>query len=178
MLLPAVCLPRFGAAAELPTLAGLGEIIMSIPEFIQSWPVIIQGALGSALFWLILVLGQKSVQFITSKLRKDKETAEFFALMAWSHKTHYPDSNTRAFFTCLYSAIHYLVKAIIIIIVAWLSSPLSQVFWIAGNIISIYFLFRALSSVPHLASLGDVDARLDQIFKSGLSDKKDKDVPS
>jgi hypothetical protein len=45
-------------------------------DAIKAWPIIIQGALGSALFWLVLVVGQKitnalSIRFSTqSKSRR------------------------------------------------------------------------------------------------------------
>jgi hypothetical protein len=38
-----------------------------VVEIILAWPAIVQGALGSGLFWLILLLGQKSSSVSTSK---------------------------------------------------------------------------------------------------------------
>jgi hypothetical protein len=34
-------------------------------DTILKWPIIVQGALGSGLFWLVLFMGQKSVNKIS-----------------------------------------------------------------------------------------------------------------
>jgi hypothetical protein len=137
---------------------------MAILEMVQDWPVIVQGALGSALFALVLFLGQSTTRFLTTRLRAEKETAEFFALVAWSNKRPYAERSTRGFFTCIYAALHFFLKAMIVLVLAWIVSPLNYVIAVVGYLISLYYLFRALSRVPHLSDLGNVDSRLDEQF--------------
>jgi hypothetical protein len=145
---------------------------MSLSEWIQSWPVIVQGAIGSALFAFILFIGQVITRFAMTRLRSEKETAEFFALMAWSHKRPYIELSTRSFFSCIYAALHFFLKAMIVLVAAWILAPLSYIISIVGYLISVYYLFRALARVPHLSDLGDVDARLDERFAKKKSSGK------
>jgi len=144
---------------------------MTISVLIADWPVIIQGAMGSALFMLLLFLGQWLTRFVANKVKIDKETSEFFALLAWSHGDPYQKRSTYGFFACLYAAVHYFLKAMIILVTTWLLTPLGVVFVAVGHIICAYYLFRALSCVPHLSGLGDVDDRLDDIMAE--SDRND-----
>ena len=125
---------------------------MDIFEEILKWPIIVQGALGSALFWLVLLLGQKSTNFLASKVSSDKQVATFFCHLAKSAPNQ--DQKVRGFFYCLYGAFHYFLKAFIVIVLALLISPYNHVASIAGYLISLYFLFRSLSYVQHFSSLG------------------------
>ncbi|WP_219583707.1 hypothetical protein, partial [Vibrio parahaemolyticus] len=47
---------------------------MNIIDTITAWPVIVQGALGSALFAITSFLGQKIVRFFFSKWEKYSRT--------------------------------------------------------------------------------------------------------
>ena len=64
---------------------------MEIINAITEWPVIIQGALGSALFWLIIETGQRTTRKFSAKLGEDHRTANWFSLAA--HEA--PPGNTR-----------------------------------------------------------------------------------
>jgi hypothetical protein len=39
-------------------------------EIIKAWPIIVQGALGSALFWLLMIIGQKLASFSAAYMSK------------------------------------------------------------------------------------------------------------
>ena len=84
---------------------------MDMIKTITDWPAIVQGVLGSALFWIILELGQQSFRHISTKLGKDKTTAKSFALTA--HEAVGELQVTARFF-CLYGSAHYFVKAMIV----------------------------------------------------------------
>lgn len=46
------------------------EIMSEVITIIKDWPIIVQGALGSALFWLFLVISQKIAVVVKEKLSK------------------------------------------------------------------------------------------------------------
>ena len=138
---------------------------MDIFQQILEWPVIIQGALGSALFWVILFFGQKSTIFLSSKISEDKDVATYFCLTAKSAPSH--EQKTRGFLCCIYGAIHYLIKALIIIVVSLFVLPINNVVPMVGFPISLYFLFRSLSYVQHFTSLGSHQESLNQLIEIG-----------
>jgi hypothetical protein len=55
---------------------------MEVVNEILKWPIIIQGALGSLLFWIIFVLGQKLFNLLDSKLRKEQKLGRSFGKIA------------------------------------------------------------------------------------------------
>ena len=126
---------------------------MDLVNQILKWPVIIQGALGSFLFWLIFNLGQKGSMFLLSKLKSENELGKSFARLAREsfHNKIYPVSNY-AFFVSIYAAMHYLLEFVIASFIALLVSNFIPVFAYIGYALAFYFLFRALSYVPHFAT--------------------------
>lgn len=136
---------------------------MDIIKTIADWPVIVQGALGSALFWAILELGQRAMKAISARLSLDKTTANWFALAAHEAPARVADE---ARFFCLYGALHYTVKALIVVVLSWAVSPLLEAFASAGYVIAAYFLFRALTYVPHTDSLGPIPERKKRFTES------------
>jgi len=126
---------------------------MEVFTYIESLPAFVQGILGSAFFAFILFIGQKAILFTSSKLNKDKLVANSFALMA--KETGSNDTRVRSYLTCLYGSIHYFLKGIIVLVLSYLSTEFNYIISLVGYFISIYFLFRSLSYVPHFDSLKD-----------------------
>ncbi|RCW95831.1 hypothetical protein [Marinomonas foliarum] len=124
---------------------------MELVEEILKWPVIIQGALGSFLFWFILWAGQKSVNFASTKVSEEKETAIYFA-KTFAESEIGSDIQDRSFQNSMYGALHYFVKSILVIVMSMLLGYLLPVFKLVGFLIAAYFLFRSLSYVPHFDS--------------------------
>lgn len=129
---------------------------MDIVKTVTDWPVIVQGALGSALFWAILEIGQRSIRRVAARLGSDKKTANWFALAA--HEAS-GEGGAKARFICLYGAMHYVLKGLIVTVLSWAVSPLLDVFAVVGYLIAAFFFFRALAFVPHTASLGPIPER-------------------
>jgi len=136
---------------------------MDIFNTILKWPVIIQGALGSGLFWLLLLAGQVFVDKLSAKLNKDKQTGRDVALLARAESNR--KMAAEAFFSCLYGSLHYFIKAMIVIVLALLISPINHVISIVGYLISVYFLFRALSWVPHFDTFGTMEEAKEKLKK-------------
>lgn len=143
---------------------------MDIVKVVTDWPVIVQGALGSALFWAILEIGQRSVRKFATRLGSDKKTANWFALAA--HEAS-GEAKAHARFICLYGAMHYVLKGLIVAILSWAISPLLDVFAAVGYLIAAYFFFRALAFVPHTASLGSIPERRRR-FEAGVAEVNKK----
>jgi hypothetical protein len=129
---------------------------MDIVKTVTDWPVIVQGALGSALFWAILELGQRGLRKLTSKVSSDNETANWFALASLEAS---PPMIEKARYMCLYAALHYLLKASIVSVLSVAVSSFVDVFAIVGYLIAVYYLFRALAYVPHIETFGPIKER-------------------
>ena len=144
---------------------------MELINEILKWPMIVQGALGSLLFWVVFKIGELSIKTITSKLSKDHELGNFFAL-TW-RATEYKDVNASAFSCAIYGALHYFIKGFLIYILALIVAPLNQVFNTVGLLISAYFLFRSISYIPHTSKFGsqkEAEKKLDKCIKKKKSE--------
>ncbi len=143
------------------------ELIQKITE----WPIIVQGALGSALFWVLLVIGRKIASFITEKLsyfskqsQIDSKQAEILRLSAIESEN--PAEVVMGLTGLIYGAIHNIVLALIMVVLGLIFQQFIYVFGIVGYLIGLYFLFRALVLVQ------DID---DEI-PAGRIDKLAKEV--
>lgn len=146
---------------------------MDILKTVTDWPVIVQGALGSALFWAILEIGQRSLRKFAERVGDDKKTANWFALAA--HET-LGEVGAQARFFCLYGAVHYIVKGLIITVLSCAVLPLLHIFAVVGYLIAAYFFFRALAFVPHTTSLGPIAERRQRFNESIANFKSRKDT--
>ncbi|WP_126971136.1 hypothetical protein [Xanthomonas sp. BRIP62411] len=125
---------------------------MNAIDQILQWPVIVQGALGSLLFWIAYEIGSRATNSISKKLGKDKRVALWFSLSSVVSDDRARRDSLRI--TCLYGALHYAIKAILLFAFAWASSLFNKTFGAVGCFVGIYFLFRALSYVPHFDKFG------------------------
>ena len=124
---------------------------MGIIEQILQWPVIIQGAIGSALFTFVLYLGQKLTNWGGKKLGSDKDVANFFA-KAFVASEMGSDLQIYAFHNSIYGCVHYFIKASLVLTLSMLLGLVIPLFEYIGYLMAVYFLFRSLSYVPHFNS--------------------------
>lgn len=129
---------------------------MDIIKTVTDWPVIVQGALGSALFWAVLEVGQRIAKKTASRVTSDRWAANTFALVALEAEGEFA---TFSRFLCVYATLHYLAKAAVVTVLSFAISPAVDVFASVGYLIAIYFLFRALAFVPHTTSWGSLEDR-------------------
>jgi len=137
---------------------------MNIIKVISDWPVIVQGALGAALFWLVLELGQRVIRKVSKKLGEDRQTANWFSLAG--HYAPVGELRNTGRFICLYGAMHYLLKALIVAVLAFAVSGFIAVFADVGYFICVYFLFRALAFVPHTSHHGQPEEAKKKFLES------------
>ncbi len=127
------------------------EIILKVTE----WPVIIQGALGSGLFWLLLILGTKTTNFISNKIGSFTENASIENKRAEVLRYKAIESDDPALASLgviglIYGAFHYIVKALIMIVFGLIFQPIIYIFGIVAYIVALYFLFRAYHIVKDM----------------------------
>nr|WP_298115038.1 hypothetical protein [uncultured Pseudomonas sp.] len=125
---------------------------MDVLNEILEWPVIVQGALGSFLFWALFKLGDFLARYSTKRLSREKKVAHYFSLL-W-HSEDIDSTGEYAYQVCIYGALHYLIKALVFITLAFIASTFNEVFFIIGLTIAAYFLFRSISYIPHSDSHG------------------------
>ncbi len=136
-------------------------------EAVKAWPVIIQGALGSALFWLILLAGQwltekanKSSSAFLVKTKKSSLINERVRLGALKAQ-----GKDKALFTTmlLYRMSRPLLMGLIWMVLGLAFDSILGVFSIIGYLGSLYYLFLALGIVKAIKFEGDIDSRLKEL---------------
>ncbi|MCX4190850.1 hypothetical protein [Methylophaga sp. OBS3] len=136
-------------------------------EAIKNWPVIVQGALGSAAFWLLLVVIQRVYQFVdhrVSKISRNNRKSELIneRLKLGLKMTKGKD---RALFApvLVYRMSRPFLKALIWLALGLLFTPASTVLSSVGYIGSIYYLVKALVVVSPFSFEGDPKTRMEEI---------------
>ena len=139
-----------------------------IIKTITEWPVIIQGALGSALFAFISYIGNKMIKhlyFIWNKY--SKENAEILD----SHKQGLIEAHLERDFVelnnvmtvMIFCSLHYLMKATLFVSLGYMAESFIPIFGVVGYFIGFTFLFKAMTYSPHLKFLGKSDDELQDI---------------
>jgi len=136
-------------------------------EAIKAWPVIVQGALGSAAFWLLLNLGQwlteRTSKSTSSFLHKTKKSALINERMRLGAlKAQGRDKALFASFL-VYRMSRPLIIALIWLVLGQIFNSVIGVFSIIGYLGAIYYLFVALGIVKAVNYDGDIDARIKDI---------------
>lgn len=125
---------------------------MDIIDKILEWPVIIQGILGSFLFWLIFTISQKIIHISTKKIKEDKELGSAWGRFARDdfYEGNFK-SSTYSFFICIYGALHYFLKFVIVVFISEIVKDFIPVFAYVGYMLAFYFIFRSISYVTHFS---------------------------
>ncbi|MBA2083780.1 hypothetical protein [Aeromonas veronii] len=130
---------------------------------IKAWPIIVQGALGSGLFWLILVLLQKISLKITgylSHLFKESEKSEIrteLLKILMTEAAGIEKLNYAA--PILYRMARPFLRAILWLVLGLFVGSIISIFGIIGYIGSIYYLLQALNVVSAYKYNGDLEER-------------------
>ena len=134
---------------------------------IKDWPVILQGALGSAAFWVFLMSGQKLIEIghssTISLLAGARKSALINERIRLSTLTatgiHKPLHSSML----IYRMSRHLLKALIWMVLGNIFDSLIGVFAIIGYLGALYYLFKALDVVKPIKYDGDVQARINEI---------------
>ncbi|EKZ9226930.1 hypothetical protein [Vibrio vulnificus] len=115
-------------------------------------PAIVQGALGSALFAIVLWLLKLGssflivrVSFLDNKMKVHKINAQLVRCKAFQHGE--PETMTFALVGLIYLALANILKAVICLIVGYGLSSYISIFSDISLVFALYFVFQALACV-------------------------------
>lgn len=152
----------------------MSELISSI----LAWPDIVQGAIGSALFSLILYFGQKITLIfknMISEINLDRKisslTSELVRLSTATSKD--PIYRVNHVTILLLRASRPFIKALIWLGLGFIFSTLSSPFGVIGYVGFIFYLFSALEIVKPIEAQDGDQHRIEEITKI-LSEMKKK----
>ncbi|MHB1059840.1 MAG: hypothetical protein ACYC0F_18350 [Rhodanobacter sp.] len=134
-------------------------------EALTDLPVIVQSALGSALFALLLLLGQFTFRILSAKYsHSNKRRRRRFLRneIAKIQVIHAKEHATKSAYLSLliYRASRSFAKAFIWLTLGLLFGSIGQGFGVAGYLGAIYYFFSALSPLRAPSKTGDKSARL------------------
>jgi hypothetical protein len=121
-------------------------------ENVFDLPVIIQGALGSFLFWLAYILFQKVFNLSSILLGKSsnflqKENALYEQLHLLQDVTPIDSSlGNRVHLVSIQAALYKFIQGVIFLTFALISSEFMGVVSVVAYVFAIYFFFRALKA--------------------------------
>jgi hypothetical protein len=143
-------------------------VIERLLTSISDWPVIVQGALGSALFAAVLFLGQKATGSLSSRYSAvSRERRRNFLLeqrLKYSYKLA-KDMPTRAaiFSGLLYRASKNALRAAVWLTLGLIFSTFLPVLGLVGFLGALYYLFAALNTVTPVPEVDDIAERLKEL---------------
>ncbi|MCZ8217796.1 MAG: hypothetical protein O9337_00145 [Acidovorax sp.] len=134
--------------------------MLDILAKILEWPVIVQGALGSALFSLLLYLGTKATQYSLKHSISLSRTQRLRALRTEKLRLNGAVSKDETFFTLstvglIYASIAYALRAAVSLVLGHLLSHWIPVLAVVGLLFALYYLFWAIESVRDLPDTED-----------------------
>ena len=144
---------------------------------ILEWPIIVQGALGSAIFWLILILGQKITLFISNRLsnyskshyEKDLKIERFKYLIMACSETERPTY----IISLIYIAMIRMLRGLIWLTLGLVTQSFIPVFGVIGYIGALYNLFLSLkvfkpveSSINANEKIEEIETKLNELQKT------------
>lgn len=137
---------------------------------IQDWPVIIQGALGSALFALTLFLGQKIAAYFIDTVRAHSKQARISQLkeqLIRFRALKAKDNAERTYYASIIwlRASRQVVKGFIWLTLGLLSDSILGVLDVVGFMGAIYYFFIALNIVKGISYDGDVTKKIQEIHE-------------
>ena len=137
---------------------------------ITDLPVIVQGALGSALFALVLWLGQKAFRTTMARITKFNRARRIDYLadeIATLHCLKGDDLSKRGVFVSLlvYRSLRNTARAFLWLTMGLIASAVVPVFGIVGYLGALYYFFAMLNTLRGTSGKEDVEARLEELYK-------------
>jgi len=141
--------------------------LLELQQAIQQWPVIIQGALGSALFALIMYLGQKlfaHVNHFISSVSNNSRISELTTEKLKLGMLTFRGEKSAIFAAPLvYRMSRKLLKALIWLVLGLIFGNFSNLLSVVGFLGSLYYLIIALNVVSPYETSEDSEERLQKI---------------
>lgn len=143
-------------------------MIDTLIKAVTDWPVLIQGMIGSALFWLVLVVGQRVVSVATAKYSSKSKARHRSFLMEQRLKYAYKlakDNETRAaiFSGLLYRASRNALRGCVWIALGLAASTILPVFGVVGFVGALFYFFEALNTVTAVPEMANAEDKVKQL---------------
>ena len=141
----------------------------AVLDEILKWPVIVQGALGSALFAAILALGTWLIRAVQTYFRGFSRSRRLDRLHNEGLRlqglvTENPALSALTLVTLLYGAFRELLKAVFVICLGLIFGSFIPVLHVVGFVMALYYLLLALDAVRGSTD-DDPKKRLDEVYK-------------
>lgn len=137
-------------------------------DAIKAWPIIIQGALGSALFWLVLLVAEQARRVAAAEYSKRSRSNrmtwlvnEQIRLRAVLAETS--EAQTVALAFVFYRASRPALKAGMWLIYGLMMDSIFSPAGLIGYLVSLFYLIRAYALVGPIDTNGDLKARLKNV---------------
>ena len=142
--------------------------MQELSDAIKAWPVIVQGALGSALFWIVLLTGQKLAMYAAGRYSHISKKARIAWLINEQAKCLASLTNSHEEFATyaviiLYRTSRHVIKAIMWLVLGLISQSFLTELGVIGFIGTLYYLFKAYGVVAPINQDQYTQERLDQI---------------
>jgi hypothetical protein len=127
----------------------MSEIIEQLWTAISQWPVIIQGACGSGLFWLLLETGRKLLSAIQKTLNKqssknkERLLREYIYTKLTSHSGF--AYSQQGYFISFSRVLTYLIIGMVFVVIALFVGGFSRLILSIAAVGALYYFSKALS---------------------------------
>lgn len=137
---------------------------------VMRWPIIFQGALGSGLFWIVLLIGQKAVDKVSSTYshksiaaRKSWLVSEQFRhALGCSNLSH--DEKAHFFSVLIYRSARHLYRSLMWFVLGFIANSFLNPLGVVGFVGSLFYLFKAYEIVsPNMNGPEESEKRLFEI---------------
>jgi hypothetical protein len=143
------------------------ELINKILE----WPLIVQGALGSALFWAILSFGQiataKLINIVSAYSKKTRkrflqnQITKYYGYSA--HRKGDQTLSASVQVSLIYGANRDFFRGMIWVVLGLLLTGVIDVLGSVGFLGGLFYFFKALNRVQSIRATDDVDGKLKEL---------------
>ncbi|EGR3456682.1 hypothetical protein ACCH75_004619 [Vibrio parahaemolyticus] len=145
-------------------------MMANLISVVTDWPVIVQGALGSAAFWLILLVCQKLASAINEKYShhsKQSRISKLYNMYAKYHAFQPNEYSECNFFLLglLYRLTRPLIKAALWLCIGLLMRPYLEIASSIGFVGSMFYLFYAYEMVKPYGGGVDLKKEEDKVVK-------------
>lgn len=129
---------------------------------VKEWPVIIQGALGSGLFWIILLIGQKTVIYCSKKYshKSKQDRISWLTSGQFKYATVLADGHAakaHCFAVIIYRSLRPFYRAAMWMTLGLITNSFIQPLGIVGFIGTLYYLFKAFEVVAPIEDIDDIE---------------------
>ena len=143
--------------------------VNTLTDIIQNWPVIVQGALGAALFAAVLYVGERLytvLAFGVSRISRPRRLTYLNNRRIRLYAVKSEDLLSRTYFVSVlwYRASREVVKALMWLTLGLLFTNFVGVWGVIGYLGCLFYLLFALSVVKPIIESGDqLDAEIEKV---------------